>query len=278
MSGLGSVFEVTVASRDIERQLRFCREAFQLQPVTRDASSVLLGAPGSDRGRLRLVPAAADPGLPSPEVWITGPRLLAVYSKDVPRTQERVTAAGGAPRPYHRFEVEGVGAYTEGLVRGVDDVVWVYPCPARRMPSPAFDSDPERLHGELHYVGITLEEIAPAVEFFAGAGGMAVIMDQEVEADWASDLIGVPLGTRMHVVCLAGEDTAPIRLMLVSYSGALQVVKESTVRTVGIRRISFAADPAEMHDRLVRAGATPLGDGLLRGPAGVEIELRRSAQ
>jgi len=270
MSALGSVLEVTVASRDLERQRRFCQEAFQFETLARDATSVLLGVPGSERGRLRLVPARADPGLPPPDVRETGARVLGVYSRDVPRTHQLVTAAGVAPRPYTSFEVPGVGSYTEGSVHAFDDLIWFYPCPSRPLPSPALAGDPARIHGELHYVALTVPEVAPALEFFAGGGGMKVILDEKIAETWACDLIGVPHGTKIHMVCLAGEDAAPIRLMLTAFSGT----QPPRAREVGIRRISFSADPAAIQDRLVRAGAQSLGAGLLRGPAGVEIELR----
>lgn len=278
MSGLGSILEVTVASRDVDRQARFCRAVFQFETVVQDAGSLLLGAPGSDKGRLRLVSADVDPRLPAPEVFEPGPRLLGVYSSDVPRTHDLVAAAGGSPRPYKSFRTEGMGAYTEGSARGFDDIVWVYPCPERRLPSPAFDSDPVRLHGELHHVGLTVEDVPAATEFFAGAAGMTVVADQKIEADWACDLIGIPHGTRIHLACLAGGDAAPIRLVLASYIGPVAAAACSSARSVGIRRISFESDPPTMTDKLVRAGATQLGPGLVRGPAGVEIELRPRAQ
>lgn len=274
MSGLGSVLEVTVASRDVERQVRFCREAFQLEPVGRDGEAILLGVRGSPRGRLRLVRAAADPGLPAPEVWETGLRLLAVYSQDVPRTQELVAAAGGRPRAYTSFDGGEMGHYTEGSARGFDDLTWCYPCPSKRLPSPAFASEPSRLHSELHYVGVTTADMPAALAFFAGAGGMTVIMDEEVEADWLCELVGVPQGTKMRLACLAGADLAPTRLILSSYEGAQPTTDALPGRTVGIRRITFAADPAELRARLIGAGATALDNGLLRGPAGIEIELR----
>ena len=274
MSSLGSIIEVTGASRAVERQLRFCREAFQLELVTREAGAVVLGVPGSECGRLRLVTAAADPGLPAPEVWETGLRVLGIYSRDVPRTERLVAAAGGTPKPFMRFEIPSMGGYSEGSVRGPDDLIWFYPCPARPLPSPAFAADAGRLHSELHYVAITLPDVAPALEFFAGAGGMTVVMDQETTEDWACDLIGLPHGTSMRMACLAGSDFAPTRLMLTAFSNTTRATTDPA-RTVGIRRITFAADPATLQQRLVTAGATVLGDGLLRGPAGVEIELRK---
>jgi catechol 2,3-dioxygenase-like lactoylglutathione lyase family enzyme len=276
MSGLGSVVEVTVASRDVERQARFCSEAFQLEPVQRAAGAVVLGVPGGECGRLRLVATAADPGLPAPDVWETGLRVLGIYTRDVPRTERLAAAAGGATKPFMRFEIPSIGGYTEGSVRGPDDLIWFYPRPARPLPSPAFAADGERLHSELHYVAITLPDVAPALEFFAGAGGMTVVMDQETTEDWACDLIGLPHGTHMRMACLAGSDLAPTRLMLTAFSNTTRATTDPA-RTVGIRRITFAADPAALQDRLVRAGAIAIGDGLLRGPAGVEIELRRPA-
>lgn len=274
MSGLGSVLEVTVASRDLERQVRFCRDAFQLEPVARQGEAVLLGVPGSSRGRLRLVRAAVDPGLPAPEVWESGLQLLGMYSQDVPRTEKLVAAAGGRPRPHTSFDGGPMGHYTEGSARGFDDITWVYPCPSKRLPSPAFASEPSRLHSELHYVAVTTSDVSAALAFFAAAGGMTVIMDQEVEADWICELVGVPSGTKVRLACLAGADLAPTRLIINSYHGAQPTTDAVPGRTVGIRRITFAADPAALQEQLVGAGGIALGNGLLRGPAGIEIELR----
>jgi hypothetical protein len=78
----------------------------------------------------------------------------------------------------------------------------------------------------------------------------------------------------MRMACLAGSDLAPTRLMLTAFSNTTRATTDPA-RTVGIRRMTFGADPAALQQRLVKAGATVLGDGLLRGPAGVEIELRK---
>jgi hypothetical protein len=50
------------------------------------------------------------------------------------------------------------------------------------------------------------------------------------------------------------------------------------LRPLGIRRVGFEVDdPGAMSERLQAAGARSAGRGILVGPVGIEIELRKSS-
>ena len=71
---------------------------------------------------------------------------------------------------------------------------------------------------------------------------------------------------------MIGPDAAPARLEIMSFTGVPATPR--TADPVGITRIVFAADdPAATRKTLLAAGAEDLGNGLLRGPVGVEIDL-----
>ncbi|HEY8533119.1 MAG TPA: FAD-dependent oxidoreductase [Micromonospora sp.] len=278
---LRHVHEVVVASADVAAAVQFHRQAFGFEVLAGSVDSadgVLLGVPGSPSGRLRLVPASAAPTTP-PNVWDPGPRLLGIYSRDLDATVEAIAAAGGAPRTPVTYAYGG-GSLSELVARGADGVWWTIPkaVAGAHRPSPALEGDAQRLHSELHTVVLVVDsqEHDAAVQFFTSAG-MRAIFDGTMAGAEFEELVGMPPGAQLRLAFLVGPDAAPARLEIMSFTGV--PVTPRTAEPVGITRIVFAADdPSATRQALLAAGAEDLGDGVLRGPVGVEIALVPAAE
>lgn len=268
--------EVVVASADVAAAVRFHQAAFGFEVLAGSASAaegVLLGVPGAQSGRLRLVPAASTPtSTQPPAAWDPGPRLLGIYSRDLAASVASISAAGGAPRNPVTYPYR-TASLSELVALGADGIWWTIPqaVAGSHRPSPALEGDPQRLHSELHSVVLVVEDHDAAVQFFTQAG-MGVLFDGTMSGAQFEELVGMPQGAQLRLAFLIGPDEAPARLEIMSFKGV--PATERSPDSTGIKRILFAADdPSTTRQTLLAAGAEDLGGGLLRGPAGVEIAL-----
>ncbi|MFI0371929.1 VOC family protein [Actinomadura sp. 1N219] len=273
---LGAVVEAVVGTRDLDASVAFHTRAFGLEVLGRDAGGALLGGPGGDTGLLRLAAVPGAPGAPepsSPRLWDVGPRLLGIYSRDLERTAAAIDAAGGRSLPRVTYPY-GAATLSEFVALDADGVWWTIPRAATgHRPSPALESDPERLHGELHTAVIVPDDHDAAVAFFAGAGGLEILFEGEMSGAPFDRMTGMPAGASLRLTFLVSPGHAPARLEIMSFAGV--DAADRTGGPLGLRRLVFASDsPDETRNALLKAGAAPLGANALRGPAGIEIELR----
>lgn len=267
--------EVVVASTDVRAAASFHQSAFGLEVLAGvdSVAEVLLGVDGSPGGRLRLVPAADEPG-PStpPRVWDTGARLLGIYSHDLHQTERAMAEAGGAPRHPVTYPY-GAASLSELVGRGCDGVWWTVPqaVPGAHRPSAAYAAEPERLHSELHTAVLVTDDHDAAVAFFE-AVGLTTAFDGAMSGPPFDDLVGMPADASLRLAFLVGPDQEAARLEIMSFTGVAS--EDRSGDPVGIQRLVFAADdPAESHAALLAAGAEPVSDRVVRGPVGVEIEV-----
>lgn len=278
MTGLLHVVEATVASADVPSSAAFCREVFDLDVLARHpGDAVVLGVAGSPAGRLRLVPAT--PGRPPfrPAVWDVGPRLLGIYSRSPHETVARVRAHGGEAGDPVSYPY-GTGVLTEALARGPDGLWWTVPSALDgHRPSPALSADPLRTHSELHTAVLVVADHDAAVRFFVEGGGLLPLFDATMAGEPFERLTGMPAGADLRLSFLVGPGQAPARLELMSFRGVDAVDRQDA--PLGLRRLAFAvADAGATRRSLLAAGAVAAGDGeVLRGPAGIEIELVEGA-
>jgi catechol 2,3-dioxygenase-like lactoylglutathione lyase family enzyme len=268
---LGPIVEATVASRDIGQAVTFYAEVFGWDVLEDAGAAVVIGVPGVSGPRVRLIEAPDDPGFGDPRICEIGPRILGIRTRDLGQSRALFETVGtpGA--------TGGSLSYTSGFVGlGIDDVFysveyWEEPLFA----APALDGAPDRLHSELHSVGIVVPDLSAGRDFFVIGGGL-------IAQAYAEDLIGqhpaaarvrhdAPLGTAI----LSDESwsTAVLELLQFDADDAL----ERHERTVGIKRVTYAV-PSESIESfvadLLEEGAEGIGPSVLRGPAGIEIELR----
>jgi catechol 2,3-dioxygenase-like lactoylglutathione lyase family enzyme len=287
---LGPVVEAIIASRDLPRSVDFYRRGIGWEVLEDAGDGVVMGVPGTETGKIRLVRAAADSNLPAPEIWEIGPRLLGIYASDLARSQEQIRAAGGWSGPIIGYDLEGHQAarlYKPGgpaypveiLARSTDadDLILTIPGYPERYPTPALEREPDRTHSELHSGVVVVEDVDQALAVFHEAGGMELILDVVVGGPEVEELCTLPPGGSLRIGFVAGEGRAPGRIELLQFYGCPPAPYRN--RPVGLRRLAFVvADPDGMADRLAAAGAEKLGPGLLRGPGHIEIELRPDAR
>lgn len=266
--------EVVVASADPRAAAAFHQSAFGLEVLdeTESGDAVLLGVAGSPGGRLRLVaadgPAPSDP----PQVWDLGARLLGIYSHDLDHTARAMADAGGTPRRPVTYPY-GTASLSELVGRGTDGVWWTIPqaVPGAHRPSAAYAADPERMHSELHTAVLVTDDHDGALAFFEAAG-LTAAFDGAMSGPPFDELVGMPADASLRLAFLVGPDQEAARMEIMSFTGVDSVDRSGDA--VGIQRLVFVADdPAESYAALLAAGAKPVGDLVVRGPGGLEIEV-----
>ncbi|MFC3542862.1 hypothetical protein [Nonomuraea ferruginea] len=270
---LGAIVEAVIACRDVGASAAFHARAFGLDVLADDGKEALLGVEGVDTGRIRLVPGA---DAPDPQLWDVGPRLLGMYSRDLARTTRLIDEAGGRSREIVTYPY-GAASLTEAVALGADGVWWTLPqAGAGHRPSPALERDPGRLHGELHTAVIVPRDHDAALAFFTAGGGLKVLFDGEMSGPPFDRMTGMPADASLRLSFLVSADQAPARLEIMSFTGV--DAADLSDRPLGMRRVVFAADdPVAMAAELERHGGERLGELLLRGPAGLEIQLTGGA-
>jgi hypothetical protein len=265
--------EVVVASNDVAAATAFHTEAFDLEVVdgAPESGDVLLGVTGCAGGQLRLV-ATDAPAVEPPAVWDLGARLLGIYSHDLDHTAAAMGSAGGAPRTPVTYPY-GTASLSELVGRGADGVWWTIPLavPGGHRPSQAYAARPERQHSELHTAVLVVDDHDAAVAFFEAAG-LATAFDGAMSGAPFDELVGMPADASLRLAFMVGSDQASARLEIMSFTGVQAA--DRSADPVGIQRLVFVADDPEAScAAMVAAGAEPIGPALVRGPAGVEIEV-----
>ncbi|MFA1550296.1 VOC family protein [Actinomadura chokoriensis] len=270
---LGAVIEAVLATRDLGASVAFHTRAFGLEVLERDAAGALLGAPGGVTGLLRLTAVPDAPAAPEPRLWDIGPRLLGIYSRDLERTAAAIDAAGGRSRERVTYPY-GSATLSEFVALGADGLWWTIPrAAAGHRPSPALEDDPGRLHGELHTAVIVPADHDAAVRFFTEAGGLEILFEGEMSGEPFDRMTGIPADASLRLTFLVSPGHAPARLEIMSFTGV--DAADLSESRLGLRRLVFASDdPGATLADLVKAGGAPLGASTLRGPSGIEIELR----
>ncbi|WP_030909514.1 hypothetical protein [Streptosporangium amethystogenes] len=274
---LGAIVEAVITCRNVEASVAFHTGAFDLDVLEWNGPDALLGVRGVETGRIRLTPAPPDVAeAPEPRVWDIGPRLLGMYSRDLGRTTQMIDAAGGRSLPPVTYPY-GSASLTECVALGSDGVWWTLPhAAAGHRPSPALEGDPERLHGELHTAVVVPADHDQALRFFVEGGGLNILFAGEMSGEPFERLIGMPPGAGLRLTFLVSADHAPARLEIMSFTGVDAV--DLSDRPLGLRRVVFAVeDPASTIAALEACGGVRLGERLVRGPGGLEVELREPA-
>lgn len=266
VTNLGPIVEVTVVCSDVAATERLLCTAFDWTSVAGD-SGMVVTVEGQSAPRIRLVPGECG-SLPEPasepEPWEPGLRMLSVYSRDPAETAARVAACGGRPGPVYTWEAFPGVLYSDCIARGTDGLFLVFPRSARPLPSPAFSQDPNRLHGELHNVTLTVPDFYAAIRFFCDAGGMDLILEKVVapgpdDQPELKKMVGLPQESIYYVALLGTPDRHPARLEINAYQGVPEI--PPTQREHGLKRITFSVPfPPAAAAALLAGGASLVAD------------------
>jgi catechol 2,3-dioxygenase-like lactoylglutathione lyase family enzyme len=135
----------------------------------------------------------------------------------------------------------------------------------------------------LENVGIVVEDLAAATEFFAELG-LKVLGEQPVEGDWVDRVTGLE-GVRVDIAMLETPDGhGRLELMQFHAPSARDADRNAPPNTLGIRRLAFGVDDIDAAVAGLRARGTELlGEVVryedsyrlcyVRGPEGIIVML-----
>jgi catechol 2,3-dioxygenase-like lactoylglutathione lyase family enzyme len=135
----------------------------------------------------------------------------------------------------------------------------------------------------LENVGIVVEDLAAATEFFAELG-LKVLGEQPVEGDWVDRVTGLE-GVRVDIAMLETPDGhGRLELMQFHAPSARDGDRNAPPNTLGIRRLAFGVDDIDAAVAGLRARGTELlGEVVryedsyrlcyVRGPEGIIVML-----
>jgi hypothetical protein len=194
-----------------ELQEEAARELYGLE---RSCRQRILAAPGATSGWLRLV----ETPTPVQEVgpYDRGPLAIDFYTRNTARSLELVRQADGGHGETVAYEV-GPLEVEETDTLGPDRLRIVFLQINRGRPS-LLDSDPERLHSELHSIVWTVSSMDAALAPWVEAGGLTLLNDARIEGPTISRLLGLPRPeVPIRFVLAADQAQTPARLELIEF-------------------------------------------------------------
>lgn len=228
---LSSARGAVVGASDVARTVDFCSlfdlvastrgvlpaaAAEALYGVSSPLEEVLLGAPGSQHGTVRVLGSVAS--APAAGHYATGSHAFDLYTRDMEASLERAREAGWRVGPVGHVEL-GPLVMDQATVTGPDDLLVVLIASERRRPS-LLDTDPAALHSEGHSLVWAVEAMDEAVPFWSAAPGLTVPFVAPVVHPEVNRFMELPdreAGLRMAMVCDA--QVTPMRFELLEFVG-----------------------------------------------------------
>jgi catechol 2,3-dioxygenase-like lactoylglutathione lyase family enzyme len=246
---------------------------------------VVLRAAGRSAGAVRVV--ASPVPRPAPDPYHRGGHALDLYTTDIVRSGEVSRGAGATVGPLADYEF-GPVHLRQSQATGPDGVPVVFVEIAHRLPS-LLDSEPDRLHSELHSVVWAVDDIDAATAFWTEVVGLELRSRFPITEPAVPAFMGLPRPTPLVMSVLTGPGAAAPRLELLAYDDepgpAVPVVPLVPGATIPVL---VTADLDATLARLVAAGAAarpvvsaPDADGrpqpacTVAGPGGLGFELRQ---
>jgi hypothetical protein len=267
---LPSPRDIVVGASDLERTASFLRlfgfevhgsaalpaaAARALYGLDEPAEERLLTVPGTELGRVRLV-ATPHPAR-SYAPFDARPFALDLYSSDIEASVD--LAANNdchtSPITDHTF---GPVVIREVEVTGPDNLIVTILEPNMGRRSSILDTDPSRLHSEVHafvWSDTGLDDILP---YWAGCGYQTLI-DAVLDSPGLGALVGVPdEDVKMRLVVFADDEARPIRVEFVEFIGKPSNPQPSLPLAAGLHAPAFEFDDLESARAAV--GPAEIGD------------------
>jgi hypothetical protein len=188
--------------------------ARELYGLERSCRQRVLAAPAATSGWLRLV----ETPTPVQEVgpYDRGPLAIDFYTRNTARSLELVRQADGRYGETVAYEV-GPLEVEETDTLGPDALRIVFLQINRGRPS-LLDSDPERLHSELHSIVWTVASMDTALTPWVQAGGLTLLNAALIEGPTISRLLGLPRPeVPIRFALAADREQTPARLELIEF-------------------------------------------------------------
>ena len=219
------------------------------------AAERIMAVPGVELGRVRLVATPNPPRSFAP--FDARPFAIDLFSTDIEASIAVAARSGYSASPItdHRF---GPVLIREVEIIGPDHLVMTILQPSAGRRSSVLDTDPSRLHSEVHafvWSDTGLDRVLP----YWQERGLDKLTDAVLETPGMGALVGVPdEDVGMRLVVLADEHARPIRVEFVDFLGKPSSPQPSLPLAAGLHAPAFevqeigaaatALAPAEVGD------------------------------
>ena len=145
------------------------------------------------------------------------------------------------------------------------------------------DTDPERLHSEVHSVVASIDDLAAETTFWTEVAGLELKSQFPIDVPAVSEFMMLPRHAPVKMSVMTGPGALPPRFELVAYDDADGRLTPSRPLSAGaLVPVFTVAGLDAFTDTLVAGGAsagpTVVVDGTharwVRSPGGVDVELR----
>jgi catechol 2,3-dioxygenase-like lactoylglutathione lyase family enzyme len=219
------------------------------------ADEQLLSVPGAELGRVRLV-ATPHPAR-SYAPFDARPFAIDLYSTDIEASVAFATENGLQTSPItdHTF---GPVVIREVEITGPDDLIVTLLEPNMGRRSSILDSDPGRLHSEVHafvWSDTGLDDILP----YWGERGYQTLIDAVLDTPGLGALVGAPdEDVRMRLAVFADDEARPIRVEFVEFIGRPSTPQPSLPLAAGLHAPAFEFD--DLQSARAAVGPAEIGD------------------
>ena len=189
------------------------RALYGLESSTEEA---ILKVPGASLGYVRLA------GTPNPKRSFDNldnrPFAIDLFTTDLDRSLALAGQNGfhSSPVATHQF---GPISIREVEIKGPDDLIVTLLESAARRPT-ILDSEPDRLHSEIHALVWSVKEIDKLLPFWIEQVGLETLTDAVFDSPEMGAVLGVPdRRIKARLAVFADSEAQPIRLELIEFLG-----------------------------------------------------------
>jgi len=243
----------------------------------------VLRAPGARQGH--VVVLSTPHAAPAVGPFDRGAHAIDFYTTDIRRSLDLAREAGAETHDFAEYKV-GPLTIREGKAVGPDGLYVVFIEVDRRRPS-LLDTDPSRLHSEIHSAVWVVDSVDAALPFWRDALGMKLLLDATVREPGVAKFMGLPRpDTPLRLAVLADEALRPIRYELIEFPEDRGGVRPGFPLCAGLHAVAFevaslaqamAALPAARFGPItpLASQARPTARAAVsgEGPGGVRFEL-----
>ncbi len=237
----------------------------------------MLRTPGTEQGWVRLVATPHAARHPGP--YDARPIAIDFYTRDIERSTLISRRAGAEIRDLVEYAL-GPIEVKEIEVVGPDHLVVVFIEVYQLRPS-VLDSDPDRLHSEIHAIVHSVQDTGAALPFWTETAGLSTLIDAPIEGPMISRLMALPrenVPVRFTLMC--DDDSSPARFELLQFVDDPGEQQPSWPLAAGLHAPGFAV--TDLDQAIAALSEAAFGDVVEVGneravsamaPGGVRFEL-----
>jgi len=275
-------FFVALGLEVLERRTIDAAEAAELYALDTATAEVVLGVKSADAagaGGVRVVTtplAQVDRG-----DFFRGGHAIDFYTTDITESVAVSKRAGAVVGPIADYTF-GPVHLTQAQAVGPDGVDVVFVGIDHRLPS-VLDTEPTRLHSEVHSVVASIDDFDAETTFWTEVAGLELKSRFPIDVPAVSEFMMLPRHAPVKMSVMTGPQAAPPRFELLAYDDADGRLTPSRPLTAGAIAPVFLVDGLDAFVARVSAGGASAGTVVaaaegrtcwLRSPGGVDVLVR----